>query len=460
MMMNSVLEKLEILFPLLDWETIAVVVQRGCFIWIILEILFWLVITFFVSPRLQVRSKPHDVPGCPLQFFFRILDTIDLLGNSYPIEQYISGFCRNAPIESIQLGNFSNFLCWAMFDRDVQDLTVAEQRELEAMVTETQRRYPVVRTMKPGINPDVQHCCFTLEPVPHLHRPLLLYILAGFNECVWNSLILRTSGFRSMRLGIVHYWIKHGNSSNSADSPQPPLLFFHGITPGWSLYLLLLWFFGQNRTVILVDFDPIKIKSMNFYSPSVDSYCEHVKRILQRHGIARASVLGHSFGSITAGWFVRRFPSMVCHLTLVDPVSLLLAFPEVAYSFLYRQPRTIVEWVIDWTAAREITVSYALRRNFNWKENTLHLDDIPSDIGVVIGVAMSDEITCPATVAEYGRICHVKRYAEAALEKPVADITVKQWPGFSHGQILLSWKTLQVFKDIVAESERKHIQKL
>lgn len=58
--------------------------------------------------------------------------------------------------------------------------------------------------------------------------------------------------------------------------------------------------------------------------------------VLEKHKLIRVSLVGHSFGSITAGWFVKRYPSAVSHLTLIDPVSLLLALPDVAHKFLYR----------------------------------------------------------------------------------------------------------------------------
>lgn len=56
--------------------------------------------------------------------------------------------------------------------------------------------------------------------------------------------------------------------------------------------------------------------------------------------------MGHSFGSITAGWFVKANPERVSHMTLVDPVSLLLCLPDVGYTFLYRQPSTVMQWII------------------------------------------------------------------------------------------------------------------
>ena len=111
----------------------------------------------------------------------------------------------------------------------------------------------------------------------------------------------------------------------------------HGITPGWAMYMNFVESLAQkNRTVILIDLDAIKIKSLTFRMPTPNSFCADVMEILSRHGFESVSVVGHSFGSITSGWFVTRYPQAVSHLTLVDPVSLLLALPDVAHKFLYR----------------------------------------------------------------------------------------------------------------------------
>lgn len=461
-MSGLVMGEVEQLLPLLsgtDLETIIAVVKGSLFVWLLLEIMFWLLIDYYVAPKLQAMQKPYVIDGCPMVFFRRILDTLDSLSGHYHIGQYIEGFCNQAKLEDIYLDNLRAFLTWAMFGKHIPSLNHEEAQHLDELMKELSKRYDVVRNMPSGYNPNVSHCCFTLEPVPYIHRPLLFYILAGFNEFVWNTLILRTNGFSSMEISSsttpsVKYWVKYG----PRDSLQTPLLFFHGISPGWSLYLLLIKLMGNDRTVILVDFDPIKIKSMNFYSPSIESYTDSVKCILERHSIHQVSVIGHSFGSITSGWFVRRYPHLVCHITFIDPVSLLLQFPEVAYSFLYRYPTTLIEWVIYLAAAREITISYALRRHFCWHKNTLYLEDIPKNIGVVIGIAGNDEITCASTVAEYAKLCNAKRHQ--SHEEDVSEITCKLWPGYSHGQILLSWNALKEFKRIINASEKLHVKKM
>lgn len=446
-------------FPLLssiDHEKIILSVKYFAIFWIIMEVAFLLLIEFFVVPRLHRLKKPVPIENCPFEYFKRILDCLDSL-QCYTIERYVSGFCRNAKFEDIYMDNFKAFISWAMFGKHLKDINDEEQPYLSYLVDEVCRRYPSIRNLKPGFNPNVKHTNFTLERVPYIPRPLFLYVLAGLNEFVWNTLILRTSGFQSFEMSGVNYWIRPG----SVNCNQPPLMLFHGISPGWSLYLLLVKFMAGNRTVVLIDFDAIKIKSMVFFMPTIENFCESVYKITKRHQLAPVSIIAHSFGSITSGWYVRRHPDTVCHIALIDPVSILLSFPEVAYSFLYRVPSTIIECLIYFVASREVTVSYALHRNFCWHKNALWLEDIPPHIGVIVGLASNDEITDYAAIEEYTLKCQEKRQALAVTgDQHVADITCKVWNGYSHGQILLSWNSLRDLKRLINASEKLHVKKV
>jgi pimeloyl-ACP methyl ester carboxylesterase len=57
--------------------------------------------------------------------------------------------------------------------------------------------------------------------------------------------------------------------------------------------------------------------------PTVDDSVAVVLAALQRHGLASAAVLGHSYGSLVAARLVRVAPQVVHTLAVVDPVSLL-----------------------------------------------------------------------------------------------------------------------------------------
>lgn len=60
----------------------------------------------------------------------------------------------------------------------------------------------------------------------------------------------------------------------------------------------------SGRPCLLIDVDGIKIMSLSFNMHQPDVFPSQVKSVLDRHGIDKVSVVGHSFGSITAGEFI------------------------------------------------------------------------------------------------------------------------------------------------------------
>jgi pimeloyl-ACP methyl ester carboxylesterase len=303
---------------------------------------------------------------------------------------------------------------------------------------------------RPGNNPDVKHICMTWEDVHYIHRPLLLYVSNGIVGIIVTTFCFRLRGYQYFEFQGLRYWYHAGSSASS--SSMDPLIFLHGITPGWLAYASLIFKLSVNRPTFLIEIDAIKIKSMNFSMPSPEKFGRIVRQILHRHQYQKASVVGHSFGSITAGWIVRYYPEIVSHITLIDPVSLLLSLPDVAYSFLYRCPNTMVEWIIYLGASTEVTVSYALRRNFYWYRSLLWLEEIPSHIGIVVGVAECDEITHPKAVIEYVKNFKNKRDELATLTH--GPISIIEWKSFSHGQILLDSACQSQLVDVIRSHEK------
>ena len=176
---------------------------------------------------------------------------------------------------------------------------------------------------------------------------------------------------------------------------------FHGITTGWGLYINLIRVLAQNRTVVLIDLEGIKIKSMSFQLPTPEQFANKVHNILKRHKIKRCSIVAHSFGSVSCTWFLRYHPESISHITMIDPVSILLMLPDVAYSFLYRTPSNFFQCIVYFCASRDLTVSHMLHRQFWWYNNIFWLDDLPAHIGLVVGLAGNDQIANAKVLQQY-----------------------------------------------------------
>ena len=400
---------------LLDEQDSHFLIELGlCFlaVWTLLEIGFLILVVFVLAPKLhEPASNPPEYPCDHKEFILRIFDAVDNL-DSYTFEKYVSGFFLGADFNEIHSENVCSWLAWAMFNKSLKDLTKQEHFVLYDTFEESCRRHPELARMPKGFNPNLKHVCMCLERIPYFHRPLFMYVMVSLFEFSMNSLFLRAGGFQRLNIHGTKYWYRGSNSE--VDRGADPVLFLHGISSGWSFYMSMVRALGRDRAIILVDLDAIKVKSLRFSMPSPQQFADAVRLILRRHRIPRVSVVGHSFGSVSANWFVSRYPQLVSHLTLIDPVSMLLAFPDVAYSFIYRIPQNFSQWIIFFAASREITVSHMLHRQFWWYQNILWLEDIPDHIGVVVGLAAEDQITAPGVLREYVQRCQERRMLKAA----------------------------------------------
>ena len=235
------------------------------------------------------------------------------------------GFFLGAQISDIKKDNMYSFLAWAMYSADFEQLTEEEKSAVLSMTLHIASETNLC--FEDGYNPNVTHIKMTLNPIAYYHRPLAIYLGSAVKNVI-GDMVLRWYGFKLGLLGNTTYWYKQPIASDS------PMLFFHGITSGWIFYLPVILRMSGSRSVILVDLDTIKVKSLVFDMPDEKEFVANVKDICLRHfGVGTpVSVVGHSFGTITAAWFLRAHPDLVSHLTLLDPGKVKI-FAEVLLCF-------------------------------------------------------------------------------------------------------------------------------
>lgn len=430
-----------LVFPFLNLllANLKCIIITSLLVWGILELFFFVYMKDKIFERLRPPREPLKPLSCQRELIFRVIDILEKLRGVYSVQEFIGGFFLGATIEQIQRDNLCSFLAWAMYSVHLQDISLEQALDVDLCCDEFCKRHNIL--LKPGRNPSVRHIDMTLADLPYWHRPLFMYVAAAVMELFGNS-VYRLAGFIRLEMNGVTYWFRSGSAASGT-----PVLFFHGVCVGWLSYFQLVRNVGRNKTMLLVDLNPIKILSLSFEMPSSDRYCSTVKKILSRHAIERVNVIGHSFGTITAGWFCKHFPGSVAHLTLLDPVCLLLGLPAVAHSFLYRYPTTFVQWAIFLFAATDPTLSHTLYRHFWWYRNVLWFEDIPHNLPVVIGIAGRDEVNNARALLKYSTELTNR-------DKLSAPIEVIHWPEFSHAQILVSIESQRALSDVIKRSER------
>ena len=84
----------------------------------------------------------------------------------------------------------------------------------------------------------------------------------------------------------------------------------------------------------------------------------------------------------------------------IDPIPFLLHLPNIAYNFVYRDPRTAIKWELWYFASRDLDISRAMSRHFFWKENILWKEELEGK-HVCVVLSADDEIVDAGEVRKY-----------------------------------------------------------
>ena len=97
--------------------------------------------------------------------------------------------------------------------------------------------------------------------------------------------------------------------------------------------------------------------------------------------------------------------SRISATVLIDPVTVLLHMPDVAFNFTVRQPKTANEWQLWYFASKDPGVSHTLGRHFFWNENSLWRSRIrkllDNGMRITVSLASRDLIVDTDAVARY-----------------------------------------------------------
>lgn len=133
--------------------------------------------------------------------------------------------------------------------------------------------------------------------------------------------------------------------------------------------------------------------------------CNEIDQILQNHfpSSQKFVLLSHSYGSVVSTHLLKFSPSIqprIAAVMLVDPVTILLHLPDVAYNFTRRKPKSANEYQLYYFASMDMGVSHTLGRHFFWSENLLWIEDLKGKNATVC-LAERDLIVNTAAVGKY-----------------------------------------------------------
>jgi hypothetical protein len=135
---------------------------------------------------------------------------------------------------------------------------------------------------------------------------------------------------------------------------------------------------------------------------SKSEICAEIETILAHHGWDNVVLVSHSYGTVVSTHLLKT-PSttqLIDSVVLVDPVSILLHLPDVAYNFTRRKPERASEHLIYYFGSMDMGVSHTLSRRFFWFENILWKKDIEGR-NVTVSLAGKDLIVNSEAVRMY-----------------------------------------------------------
>ncbi|KAJ4418061.1 hypothetical protein N0V82_005815 [Gnomoniopsis sp. IMI 355080] len=406
---------------------------------LVTELLYYL----FIYRRFQARlAEPAQHPPDTREEREALFNRC--LANIPDPEKYLSLWALGADKSQINRDNAREFMRWAFADRSDAGSPEIES-ELNDCLAKTE--HLLGRPLPDGRGSAVP-MRLTYDPVHTRYRTFLWYLTVGIVDSATHVRML-WSGFKfhaaSLLTNLIHVFPPRplvsldrlSRKSASAElnhwyrppiatqRPTLPIVFLHGIGIGLYPYVHFLSDLPPTSPVLAVEVLPICMRLTRTNILARPDFLRHLKDILRQHNIDRFVLIGHSYGTALAS-HVLKDPELslrVEGVVLVDPVSLLLHLPDVAYNFTRRMPTTANEWQLWYLASMDPGIALVLGRHFFWRENIIWKDELvtkgDSKRNAAVCLSSRDLIVDTITLARY--LIHEEGLTELGQHQSLAD---------------------------------------
>ncbi len=131
-------------------------------------------------------------------------------------------------------------------------------------------------------------------------------------------------GLLSYTYGLPAAGSPAGAASAPGSAGRTPILFVHGVGLGVLPYLnFLLRLSSLDRPVVAVEVRHLSMR-VCLDVPEEDEVVAGIAAALARHGVRRAHVVAHSYGTFMASRLVQLHRPVVASMTLLDPVCFVM----------------------------------------------------------------------------------------------------------------------------------------
>ncbi|KAK0630448.1 hypothetical protein B0T17DRAFT_490645 [Bombardia bombarda] len=351
--------------------------------------------------RRLLRQAEHPTPLTPAE---RAALFEQCAANVPDWEHYLRVWFLGAPMAEIKRDNAREFLLVK---------SGAEEAEAEALEAEVETYLSRIESrlgykLAPGRGA-AESFRLTLDAVHIRYRSIVWYAVIGIVDVathvrlVYHGLAYFGPSLQSTlavfppRLQAVPFLSGHRHSSASSEigywfrphtsRTRLPVVFVHGIGVGLWPYTNMLAELAapakddEGDQIGIIAIEVLAISNRLTAPPlSQPEFIAHVRAILAQQGQAWAEfvLVSHSYGSVLTTHILRspELGPRVRAVVLIDPVSVLLHMPDVAYNFTRRPPQDANEWQLWYFASMDMGVAECLGRHFFWRENIIWQEEL------------------------------------------------------------------------------------
>lgn len=369
---------------------------------LVAEVLFAVLVYL---PRVRRLNDPANHPPPMTAEGRRTLFQRCLTNLPYP-EAYLRGWFLGAELTDIWRENLREFLLWGFFEVRMEEMDPNSERYQE-IIQETDEYIDAMEArmgqkLHPGTGP-AKSFRLTFDNVDATYRGLAWYSIVFLVDQI-THLALRWYGFvyhargtteasgvfppRPQELFSTHrspvpeqsYWYKPHRSET-----QQPVIFFHGIGVGLLTYIRFLadlhaaTVTSGDDGIGIIAFEILPVSFRLIQPPcSREVFLQQLTTIVDYHEWEKFTIAAHSYGSVATSYILRddTLSSKVTSVMLVDPVTIMLHMPDVAFNFTRRSPQKANEWQLWYFASTDPTVAHCLARHFFWRDCILWKEDL------------------------------------------------------------------------------------
>ncbi|KAI1079001.1 hypothetical protein F5B20DRAFT_188869 [Whalleya microplaca] len=353
--------------------------------------------------RLKHEAKhPPPLPREERRALFR-----RCLENVADVRRYLQMWFLGADESEIRRENVRDFILWAFFDTWPGQESEEDDAELEEYIAVFEER--IGRKLEPGKG-SAKGLRLTMDEVETRYRSVVWYLIVGVVDLASHCL-MAWNGFQyyaqpwSRMLSVVpprlqNLFIRRHSVSRELSywhrphtaTDKLPVVFLHGIGIGFLTYVPFLSRLnsvpeqsGQGQIgIIAIEILPISFRLTEDPLSKLE-FLRQTAVILDAHGWDKFLLASHSYGTVLATHMFQsqELAGRIDSAVLIDPVSILLHMPDVAYNFTRRKPKRANEWQLWYFASMDPGVAHCLGRHFFWKDNIAWKEDLVNVAGAM-----------------------------------------------------------------------------